>query len=73
VHRAPWDDTPDCPFITDLHTTPALRRHGLARALLTRCLTHASLTTRPRLALRVDSTNTPALRLYDSLDFRPHH
>jgi hypothetical protein len=22
VHRAPWDDTPDCPFIADLFVEP---------------------------------------------------
>lgn len=70
VHRAPWDDTPDCPFITDLFTEPGLRRRGLARALLTRCLAQASTTPRPQVALRVDSDNTPAMRLYQSLGFR---
>jgi N-alpha-acetyltransferase 10/11 len=71
VHRAPWDDTPDCPFITDLFTDPGYCRDGFARALLIRCLTEASATARPRLALRVESDNTPALRLYESLGFRP--
>lgn len=71
VHRAPWDDTPDCPFITDLFTDPGYRRDGFARALMIRCLTEASATSRPRVALRVDSGNTPALRLYESLGFRP--
>lgn len=70
VHRAPWDDTPDCPFITDLFTDPGYRRYGFGRALLIRCLTEASATSRPKLALRVDSENTPALRLYESLSFR---
>jgi N-alpha-acetyltransferase 10/11 len=70
VHRAPWDDTPDCPFITDLFTEPQHRRHGLARGLLLRCLTEASATTRPRVALRADSENVPAMRLYESLGFR---
>lgn len=70
VHRAPWDDTPDCPFITDLHTHPAFRRHGLARALVTRCLHQASTTPRSHVALRVDSDNLPAMRLYQQLGFR---
>jgi ribosomal protein S18 acetylase RimI-like enzyme len=69
VHRAPWDDTPDCPFITDLFTEPGHRRYGFARALLIRCLNAASATARPKVALRVDSENTPALRLYESLGF----
>lgn len=71
VHRAPWDDTPDCPFITDLHTDPAFRRRGLARMLVTRCLNQASTSWRPSVALRADSDNLPAMRLYESLGFRP--
>ncbi|HET7012559.1 MAG TPA: GNAT family N-acetyltransferase [Streptosporangiaceae bacterium] len=70
VHRAPWDDTPDCPFITDLFTEPEFRRHGFARGLLLRCLTEASATTRPRVALRAESENAPAMRLYESFGFR---
>ena len=70
VHRAPWDDTPDCPFITDLFVEPGSRRQGLARALLTRCLAAASGTARPFAALRVDSDNAPAMRLYASFGFR---
>ena len=73
VHRAPWDDTPDCPFITDLFTELANRRHGLARALVSRCLTEASATTRPQVALRADSDNAPAVRLYEDLGFRRYH
>lgn len=69
VHRAPWGDTPDCPFITDLFTEPEYRRYGLARVLMERCLTEASASARPRVALRVDSENVPALRLYESLGF----
>ncbi|HEY3906507.1 MAG TPA: GNAT family N-acetyltransferase [Streptosporangiaceae bacterium] len=71
VHRAPWEDTPDCPFITDLFTEPEYRRFGFARVLLQRCLTQASASARPEVALRVDSDNAPALRLYESLGFRP--
>jgi N-alpha-acetyltransferase 10/11 len=70
VHRAPWDDTPDCPFITDLFTDPASRRHGLARALVSRCLAEAAESPRPRVALRADSDNVPAIRLYKTLGFR---
>src|SRR5262249_46661649 len=73
VHRAPWDDTPDCPFITDLFTAPEHRRRGLARALLARCFTEASVTARPQVALRADGDNAPAMRLYESLGFRSHH
>lgn len=73
VHRALWDDTPDCPFITDLHTDPGFRRRGLARILVTRCMNRASTTPRPRVALRVDSDNLPAMQLYESLGFQPIH
>jgi len=38
VERAPWPDTPDCPFIIELFTSPAWRRRGIARSLLTTCL-----------------------------------
>jgi ribosomal protein S18 acetylase RimI-like enzyme len=70
VHRAPWDDTPDCPFITDLFTDPEFRRNGFARVLMEHCLTEANGSVRPRVALRVDSENAPAVRLYESLGFR---
>ncbi|WP_090768553.1 GNAT family N-acetyltransferase [Nonomuraea maritima] len=71
VHRAPWPDTPDCPFITDLYTAPSRRRQGFGRLLLANSLTMASTTDRPRLALRVESTNAPAVALYTSLAFHP--
>ncbi|MGY0235832.1 N-acetyltransferase family protein [Longispora urticae] len=70
VHRAPWPDTPDCPFVIDLHVAPAHRRTGLAHRLLATVLTLAAHTDRPQVALRVDPTNTPALRLYTALGFR---
>lgn len=70
VRRTPWDDAPDCPFITDLFAKPEYRRYGLARVLMERCLIEASASSRPKVALRVDSDNTPALRLYESLGFR---
>jgi GNAT superfamily N-acetyltransferase len=70
VRRAVWDGTPDCPFVTDLFTEPAYRRHGLARALLARCLNEAGAMSRPRIALRADDDNVPAMRLYESLGFR---
>jgi N-alpha-acetyltransferase 10/11 len=72
VHRAPWPDTPNCPFITDLFTDQSFRRQGLGRALLLRCLAQVSMIERPRVALRVDSDNEAAVRLYDSLGFRPY-
>ncbi len=73
VHRAPWEDTPDCPFITDLFTDQKFRRQGLARGLLSRCLNQAARTVRPNVALRADTGNTPAVRLYQAMGFRPYH
>jgi ribosomal protein S18 acetylase RimI-like enzyme len=72
VHRAPWDDTPDGPFITDLFTDPGFRRQGLGRVLITRCLDAVHRSARGCAALRVESENTPAVRLYRSFGFRPY-
>ena len=63
VERAPWPDTPDCPFIIELFTAPINRRQGLARALL------ATATT--QVALRVSDDNVAAQRLYESVGFQP--
>ena len=72
VHRAPWDDTPDGPFITDLFTDPGYRRRGLGRALMARCLDAVHRSARRCAALRVESENAPAVRLYQSFGFRPY-
>ncbi|MEV5963526.1 GNAT family N-acetyltransferase [Kribbella sp. NPDC051952] len=63
VERAPWSDTPDCPFIIELFTAPTHRRQGIARLLLASCATTT-------VALRVEDDNIPALALYRSLDFQ---
>jgi ribosomal protein S18 acetylase RimI-like enzyme len=65
VDRAPWPDTPDCPFIIELFTAPTWRRQGLATALLTACLQQPTA-----FALRVQADNTPALELYKGLGFQ---
>ena len=69
VRRAPWDDTPTCPFIIDLFTAPEHRRGGLASALLgaaaTAVTAHAE-----SIALRVEEQNAAAIALYESLGFR---
>ncbi|MER7245246.1 GNAT family N-acetyltransferase [Kribbella sp. NPDC000426] len=62
VERAPWPDTPDCPFIIELFTARTRRRQGIARLLLTSC----AATT---VALRVEEDNAPALTLYRDLGF----
>ncbi|MGW6277715.1 GNAT family N-acetyltransferase [Kribbella sp. NPDC055071] len=64
VDRAPWPDTPDCPFIIELFTAPTHRRQGIARRLLSTCATTT-------VALRVEDTNTPARTLYTTSDFTP--
>ncbi|TDU87284.1 acetyltransferase (GNAT) family protein [Kribbella voronezhensis] len=63
VERAPWPDTPDCPFIIELFVAPTHRRLGLARALLATVGTQS--------ALRVAEDNVPARRLYESVGFQP--
>lgn len=70
VRRAPWDDTPDCPFIIELFTAPAFRRRGLARELVNRCLAAAAHEAEPAVALRVGADNAAARTLYESLGFR---
>lgn len=67
VRRAPWPDTPDCPFVIELFTAPEHRRRGLARALLAGVL---AVTDRREVALRVSADNGPALALYRDLGFR---
>ncbi len=69
VQRAPWPDTPDCPFVTDLFTDRRYRRRGLAQAMLTTALDAAATIERPQLSLRVLPDNGPALALYRSLGF----
>ncbi|MEV4261685.1 GNAT family N-acetyltransferase [Kribbella sp. NPDC049584] len=63
VERAPWPDTPDCPFIIELFTARSHRRLGIARLLLNQC---SDVT----VALRVQDDNASALALYYSAGFR---
>jgi len=72
VHRAPWDDIPDGPFITDLFTDPGFRRRGLGRVLMARCLAAVHRSARRCVALRVESDNAPAVHLYQGFGFRPY-
>ncbi|NOX24318.1 MAG: GNAT family N-acetyltransferase [Actinobacteria bacterium] len=69
VRRAPWDDTPDCPFIIELFTARDHRRRGLARLLIRHCLVIAHRSGETAVALRVAEDNTPARALYQSLGF----
>jgi GNAT superfamily N-acetyltransferase len=65
VDRAPWPDTPDCPFIIELFTARNWRRHGVARALLAACISASG----SEVALRVHQDNSSARRLYESIGF----
>jgi N-alpha-acetyltransferase 10/11 len=67
VDRAPWPDTPDCPFVIEAFTAPTWRRKGLASALLTECMAQSP----GRFALNVLPDNTAALKLYEALGFQP--
>ena len=67
VHRAPWDDVPDLPFVIELFTDRAHRRRGLARVLTARALSACRDAGERGAALRVDAGNAPALALYRSL------
>lgn len=75
VRRAPWDDTPDCPFIIELFTARDRRRMGLARLVVEHCLATIRDGDDTAVALRVAEDNKPARALYDSLGFttwQPH-
>lgn len=69
VRRAPWKDTPDCPFVIELFTAPGHRRLGLARALLMQAMKTVMEEQHKHLALQVDEENVPALKLYRSVGF----
>ena len=56
----------------DLFTDQRFRRQGLARALLSKCLNEAARTARSQVALRADTGNTPAVRLYQAMGFKPY-
>lgn len=71
VHRAPWNDIPDCPFIIELFTARDYRRKGLAQLVLDRCLITVMAAGESAVALRVDRDNAPARRLYESFGFIP--
>jgi ribosomal protein S18 acetylase RimI-like enzyme len=63
VERAPWPDTPDCPFVIELFTARTHRRMGIGKLLLGAC---SDVT----VALRVAEDNAAALALYRAVGFR---
>lgn len=69
VRRAPWDDTPDCPFIIELFTARDHRRRGLGRLAVTSCMRTVAAAGEQAVALRVAVDNRAALALYRSLGF----
>lgn len=71
VHRAPWPDTPDGPFVVELFTDPAMRRQGLATDLLHRVLAAAAHHGEHVVGLRVGVGNHAARSLYTDVGFRP--
>ncbi len=72
VHRAPWRDTPDGPFIIELFTNRSYRRRGLARHLLLHCMATLHRAGAMTVALRVEDDNAPARNLYESLGFKEY-
>ncbi len=71
VRRAPWDDTPPCPFIIELFTDRSHRRRGLGRGLVGAVSTAAAVAGESCVGLRVMSHNHAAVSLYASLGFEP--
>ncbi|MGH3097217.1 MAG: GNAT family N-acetyltransferase [Streptosporangiales bacterium] len=69
VHRAPWNDVPDCPFVIELFTARDQRRRGIARALLSAAIAKSTGAGCRQIALRVEADNAAALALYTGLGF----
>lgn len=70
VEHAAGADTPKGPFIFELVTDRGHRRKGIAEDLVLATLDSLFNEGREMLALRVKETNSAALALYLSLDFR---
>ena len=61
VRQAPWDDTPDGPFIIELFTARDYRRRGLARLVIRHCLNTIRQAGETTVAPRVAHDNTPGV------------
>lgn len=75
VHRSPWDQDLDCPFIIELFVRPGAREHGIARSLLTRAADACQRLGETQIALRTSDdggTSPAAFHLYDLAGMRRH-
>ena len=69
VTEAPWDQTPEGPFIIELFTDPDVRGGGVARALIERALEAMAGDGARSAGLRVLAENTRAQEFYRSVGF----
>lgn len=69
VSRAPWHDTPRCPFIIEVFVAKEHRRKGLATALLTQAFHVLELAGETHASLRVRAHNQDARHLYQGMGF----
>lgn len=69
VDRAPWPDTPTCPFIIELFSARQHRRRGVASALVREMTRHLSASGDNQVALRVADDHGAARTLYEQLGF----
>jgi len=69
VEQAPWEDTPSCPFITQVMVHPDYRKLGLAQYLVQKSANVLSKKGARSVALRVMSDNTKACNLYRKCGF----
>ncbi|MCL2700237.1 MAG: GNAT family N-acetyltransferase [Phycisphaerae bacterium] len=59
--------------IVYLGVAPEFRRQGIARTMLVQAISHAQRVSWRRLTLAADSSNLPAVRLYESFQFAVSH
>lgn len=69
VHRAPWDDIPDCPFVIELFVDRAHRRRGMGRSLMEHAMAALRTAGEGCVGLRVEEGNEPGMALYTGLGF----
>ncbi|MGF1617947.1 MAG: GNAT family N-acetyltransferase [Acidimicrobiia bacterium] len=69
VKQAPWDQTPDGPFIIELFVDSDLRGTGIARQLMERALDAMVREGAQSVGLRVLADNTRAQNFYRSVGF----